>query len=84
MVLYNSCNSSSLSQRLHSAAAGATHYARWANLARAVGLRLNRRAKALVAGSYLLLPNLLVPFLDVRCLHVVLVRHSLLDAATAG
>ena len=42
-----------------------------------MGLRLNRRAKALVAGSYLLLPNLLVPFLDVRCLHVVLVRlHS--------
>jgi hypothetical protein len=56
------------------AAIGATHYARWANLARAVGLRLNRRAKALVAGSYLLLPNLLVPFLDVRCLHIVLVR----------
>jgi hypothetical protein len=56
------------------AVAGATHYARWANLARAVGLRLNRRAKALVAGSYLLLPNLLVPFLDVRCLHIVLVR----------
>lgn len=49
---------------------------RWANLARAVGLRLNRRAKALVAGSYLLLPSLLMPFLDVRCLHVVLVRRS--------
>jgi hypothetical protein len=63
--------------KIMSAAAGATHYARWANLARAVGLRLNRRAKALVAGSYLLLPNLLVPFLDVRCLHVVLVRPQL-------
>jgi hypothetical protein len=76
MVLILLCNSCVVCfySKVDSAAAGATHYARWANLARAVGLRLNRRAKALVAGSYLLLPNLLVPFLDVRCLHVVLVR----------
>lgn len=52
---------------------GATHYMRWAHLARAVGVRMNGRAKALVAASYLLVPNLLCPFLDVRCLHIVLV-----------
>lgn len=54
--------------------AGATHYLRWANLARAVGVRMNARSKALVFGSYMLLPNLLVPVLDLRCLHIVLVR----------
>lgn len=49
---------------------------RWANLARAVGVRMNGRAKALVAASYLLVPNLLCPFLDVRCLHIVLVSPT--------
>ncbi len=35
---------------------------------------MNMRSKALVFGSYMLLPNLLVPVLDLRCLHIVLVR----------
>lgn len=40
--------------------AGVTHYLRWANLAHAVGVRIPRRHRALVATSFLLLPNLLV------------------------
>mmetsp|Transcript_8711 Transcript_8711/g.26112 ORF Transcript_8711/g.26112 Transcript_8711/m.26112 type:complete len:228 (-) Transcript_8711:741-1424(-) len=52
---------------------GVTHYLRWANLAHAVGVRIPRRHRALVATSFLLLPNLLVPVLDVWWLHVVLV-----------
>lgn len=52
---------------------GLSHYLRWITTAHAYGVRISIPRKAIVATSFLLLPNLLVPLINIQWLHLLLV-----------
>lgn len=51
---------------------GLSQYLRWISAAHAFGVRIPAHRKAVVASLFLLLPNLLVPLIHIRLLHLLL------------